>query len=317
MSGIAFEVRAASYSQPNRTLASMACGRENGCVAGGEQIKHALLLCTPCAQQALQDAARHLGRRGQLALRSGGWCRGGRRAPLRDSFKAAGLLTSADQSSYEHCQPTTTASQLQVKTACDVAYYNVLSCFQALERGSRLRLPPEALADFCYGASVAGDSEWAKGILAPSMPSPPEDGDSGEHQPASPRFDAPEGESRTADGARTATTAGASKHARLPMFRLRLVSGAWPDVLRKPRCNPCPGPSLVAPRLLESLPFLPIGMRGTTICSTSPRTRPISSPTRGPTIYCNREHALCSRRRRVTHRDRNDTLLADPSPGWG
>ena len=56
-------------------------------------------------------------------------------------------------------------SNQHVKTACDVAYYNVLGWLTALETGKRFELKPESVADFEYGGSVAAGG-LAKGFLA-------------------------------------------------------------------------------------------------------------------------------------------------------
>eukprot|EP00967_Tisochrysis_lutea_P148452 scaffold283696_cov28-Tisochrysis_lutea.AAC.1 len=204
MTGLAFEVRNASYVAPNRSLSSMAFGRELG----------------------------------MSKMRRGYW------GDVANSpFVAAGGVEADDPKLFE------VKSHQQVKTACDVAYYNVLSWLSCIETGSPFVIKPEDFADFAYGSSVAGNSGWAKGILKKSQYPKTDEPITEEIEES--RFkeltvddmptEAVNKEEATKEAEKEAVRAAAkakvvaNKFAKLPPFTLRLLSGEWPDVLRKPK----------------------------------------------------------------------------------
>lgn len=203
MTGLAFEVRNAAYVAPNRTLSSMAFGRELG----------------------------------MSKMRRGYWG-----DVVNSPYVAAGGVEADDARLFD------VKSNQQVKTACDVAYYNVLSWLTSLETGAPFCLKPSDVADFAYGSSVAGNSDWAKGILGkPQMPRIDEpitealEGSRFEDlsctEGAAAASSEPEPKDPAREAAREAAKAKvvANKFANLPAFKLRLLSGEWPEILRKPR----------------------------------------------------------------------------------
>jgi hypothetical protein len=138
-------------------------------------------------------------------------------------------------------------SNQQVKTACDVAYYNVLSWLTSLETGSPFCLKSSDVADFAYGSSVAGNAGWAKGILSkPGIDEPITEelegtrfedlscADGAASSAQQPKEE-PKDDAREAAREAARTKVVANKFAKLPAFKLRLLSGDWTEVLRKPR----------------------------------------------------------------------------------
>ncbi len=115
------------------------------------------------------------------------------------------------------------------KTACDVAYYNLLRLLSEMEGGAPFELKPADVQDFEYGSSVAGDAGWAAGMFGKGK---------GKGAPQTTIVEVDEGEEDEEQAAaeeERAKVALAARYAKLPRFRLRLLSGDWGDVVRKPK----------------------------------------------------------------------------------
>jgi len=116
-----------------------------------------------------------------------------------------------------------------VKTACDVAYYNVLCWLTALETGRSYSIKSEDFEDFEYGGSVASGG-LSKGFLATG----------GKPQLAIEELEEEEApvaseQAAAAEQRRVKAAAAAARLSKVPQFKLRLASGDWKDVLRKPK----------------------------------------------------------------------------------
>ena len=126
-------------------------------------------------------------------------------------------------------------SDRHTKSSNDIAYYTVLQWLCEIETGKRWGLKQEDIHDFEYGASVKGAGGFAKGFLAgggPKLAALEEAGEAGEEEEEGGAVVDVEEEAR-AQAARS--KASAVKFGRLPPFKLRLLSGDWGDLLRKPR----------------------------------------------------------------------------------
>ncbi len=188
MTGLAFEVRDSAYVAPNRSLASMAAGRE----------------------------------RGRSMLRRGYW------GDVANSpYASVGV---------ECNEPRLLAkkSGQHVRTACDVAYYNVLRWLTQIETGKDFVLCEEDVADFEYGGAVGGaTASWLpKGFLRGTASGAA--GPTIEEEGPDAADDAADDAAPQLDEATRARLEGA-KMARLPPFRLRLLGGEWHETKRKAR----------------------------------------------------------------------------------
>lgn len=130
-------------------------------------------------------------------------------------------------------------SDQHTKTACDVAYYNVVSWFNRLETGKPLVVSSEDFEDFAYGASV-GASGLQKGFLRRDQTGPRT-----KEQLAAPIFEEVDEDEDQTNATLAGNTAGADEvkeDARLrelarrrlelvPPFRLVLCMGRPLDLL--------------------------------------------------------------------------------------
>lgn len=126
-----------------------------------------------------------------------------------------------------------------VKTACDVAYYNVVGWFTKLETGRPFELRADDFDDFAYGASV-GSAGLVKGFLRADQPGPRP-----REQSAAVLEDVTEGDEAGADKlaldaaseARARRELAARRRAALPCFSLALRSGRPLDLLQRSRID--------------------------------------------------------------------------------
>lgn len=196
--GIAFELRDSAYVAPNRSLVSMCAGRE----------------------------------RGRSVMKRGFW------GDVANSpFAAVGV--ECDEPRFYKKK-----NDQHFKNACDVAYYNVLSWLTELETGKPYKLREEDIEPFEYGSSVAAPS-LPKGFLnaAGGGGKPATVAEEGEDEPVIDEvIDAQQQQQAAAEKAadaekarKVAAAVTAQKLAKLPRFKLRLLSGEWGEMVRKPR----------------------------------------------------------------------------------
>ena len=200
--GVAFELRDSAYVAPNRSLVSMCAGRE----------------------------------RGRSVMKRGFW------GDVANSPFAAVGVECDEPRFYKR------KNEQHFKNACDVAYYNVLSWLTELETGKPYKLREEDIEPFEYGSSVAAPT-LPKGFLNAGKPAAVAEGEEegagegGEDEPAIEEvLDAQQRRQAAAERAadaekarKVAAAVTAQKLSKLPRFKLRLLSGEWGELVRKPR----------------------------------------------------------------------------------